>query len=159
MEHTCHQLILMEHIYMEHMTLIKNETQDIDLPCHITDLGGGGGVEFDGQGKISKLHGTCASSRRHCWIILLVTAARARVCCPIYRMLLLVSAVLIQLIVIIIGTGCIKTSNTKNVDLWCRPRKEDRHQRLSSHLEQSRHHKSLETGGFHTLFRQAAKIF
>jgi hypothetical protein len=25
---------------MEHMTLIKNETQDIDLPCHITDLGG-----------------------------------------------------------------------------------------------------------------------
>jgi hypothetical protein len=49
-------------------------------------------------------------------------------------------------------------TDTKDNDLWCRPRKDDRHQRLSSYLDQLCCHETLETGGFHSLHRQATKI-
>jgi hypothetical protein len=40
---------------------------------------------------------------------------------PIYRAILLVSAGLIQPIPIIIGVGHVRTTDTKDQYLWCRP--------------------------------------
>jgi hypothetical protein len=51
-----------------------------------------------------------------------VAVGRTGVRWPIYRTILLVPAVLTQPIPIIIGAGCIKTVDIKNVDLWCQPR-------------------------------------
>jgi hypothetical protein len=75
-------------------------------------------LQFD---KIWKPHRHCLRSSR--------CGGWAGVRWPIYRANLLVSAVLIQPIPIIIGVGCIKTADTKNTDLWCRPLYDDRHQR------------------------------
>jgi hypothetical protein len=76
----------------------------------------------------------------------------------IYRTILWVLTVLTQSIPIIIDANYIKTTDTKNVDLWCRPRQDDGYQRLSSYLDQSPRLEILETGGFHTSRRQAAEI-
>jgi hypothetical protein len=76
--------------------------------------------------------------------ILFITAGRTGVRWPIYRMILLVSAVLTQPILIIIVASCIKTTDTENIDLWCRPHQDERHQ--------------IFAGGFRTLRHQAAEI-
>jgi hypothetical protein len=90
---------------------------------------------------------------------LFIIAGQAGVHWPIYRTILLVPTVLTQSILIIICVSCIKTTDTKNIDLCWRTRQDDQHQRSSSCLEQSSHLETLETGGFHTLHRQTAKIW
>jgi hypothetical protein len=88
---------------------------------------GGGGVNWTEKGNFQNSTAPHTSSNHHCWRILLVATGRAGVHWPIYRSILLVPAVLTQPILLIIGVGCIKIADTKNIDLWCWPHKDDRH--------------------------------
>jgi hypothetical protein len=92
---------------------LYNKTNDSNnLPCHTTDPQGRGSG-WPGLGGCGEpIAENLASSCRHC------SRLHAG---PIYRPILLVSAGLIQPIPIIIGVGQVRTTDTKDTNLWCRP--------------------------------------
>jgi hypothetical protein len=107
---------------------VKNETKIViylvKYRYHTTDPRQGGGATGDQTlllGKISKEIKHCSFTLPHGDQTLFIIAVQARVPWPIYRAILLVPTILIQPIPIIIGVGCIKIVNTKNIDLWCYP--------------------------------------
>jgi hypothetical protein len=101
---------------------LYTKTNNSNLPCHTTDPQGRGrggwGWTVRGLGGVGgEAIAENLASSSHC----LRLWAR-----PIYRAILLVSADLIQPIPIIIGVGHIgighvRTIDTKDTDLWCRP--------------------------------------
>jgi hypothetical protein len=97
---------------MKQMIVIYLATQGIQRIGGRGGQGWGVGVGWRGGGGVEPTTKNLTSSHRHC---LRLWAG------PIYRPILLVSADLIQPILIIIGVSHVRKIDTKDTNLWCRP--------------------------------------